>query len=56
MITLTHGNLLESGAEALVNAVNTEGVMSKGLALLFKQAFPENFAFYRRACRRGRGH
>jgi O-acetyl-ADP-ribose deacetylase (regulator of RNase III) len=32
MIELRHGNLLEAGAEALVNAVNCVGVMGKGLA------------------------
>ena len=53
MLTLTQGNLFDSHADALVNPVNTEGVMSKGLALQFKLAFPESFAVYRRACRRG---
>lgn len=53
MITLTRGNLLEAGAEALVNTVNTEGVMGKGIALQFKRAFPENYLFYQRACERG---
>ena len=34
------GNILESDAEALVNTVNTQGVMGKGIALQFKNAFP----------------
>ena len=50
MITFTTGNLLESDAEALVNTVNTVGVMGKGVALMFKEAFPENFEAYERAC------
>jgi O-acetyl-ADP-ribose deacetylase (regulator of RNase III) len=29
--------------EAFVNAVNTVGVMGKGLALAFKQRFPDSF-------------
>jgi O-acetyl-ADP-ribose deacetylase (regulator of RNase III) len=53
MITRTRGNILEAGTEALVNTVNTVGVMGKGIALQFKRAFPENFLFYERACERG---
>lgn len=51
MIQLTTGNLLEASAEALVNTVNTAGVMGKGIALQFKQAFPEMFRAYERACK-----
>lgn len=51
MITFTQGNLLESRAEALVNTVNTVGVMGKGIALMFKEAFPENFKLYEAACK-----
>lgn len=50
-IEFTQGNLLESDAEALVNTVNTVGVMGKGVALMFKEAFPENFKEYEAACR-----
>ena len=39
--------------EALVNTVNTVGVMGKGIALQFKQAYPKNFRAYETACRRG---
>ena len=53
MITLTEGNLLKSEAEALVNTVNTVGVMGKGIALQFKKAFPDNFAEYAKACKLG---
>jgi O-acetyl-ADP-ribose deacetylase (regulator of RNase III) len=52
MIRYTSGNLFESGAEALVNTVNTVGVMGKGIALMFKEAFPENFKAYDLACKR----
>src|SRR5690242_1136913 len=48
MIFLTRGNLLEADAEALVNTVNTQGVMGKGIALQFKRAFPNNFEAYER--------
>lgn len=47
------GNLLKADAEALVNTVNTVGVMGKGIALQFKKAYPENFRAYQAACRRG---
>jgi O-acetyl-ADP-ribose deacetylase (regulator of RNase III) len=50
MITFTEGNLLKAEAEALVNTVNTVGVMGKGIALMFKEAFPENFLAYSAAC------
>lgn len=53
MITLTRGNILEAGTEALVNTVNTVGVMGKGIALQFKRAFPDNFQAYRRAYENG---
>ena len=53
MINYTTGDLLQSGAQALVNTVNCVGVMGKGIALHFKQAFPHNFAVYADACRRG---
>jgi len=52
MIEYTRGNLLEADVEALVNTVNTVGVMGKGIALMFKEAFPENFAAYEVACKR----
>jgi len=53
MITYATGNLLRAEVEALVNTVNTVGVMGKGVALQFKQAFPENFRAYSGACKRG---
>lgn len=53
MITFTQGNLLEADTEALVNTVNTVGVMGKGIALMFKEAFPENFRIYAAACKAG---
>ncbi|MBK8321650.1 MAG: macro domain-containing protein [Betaproteobacteria bacterium] len=51
MITLRQGNLLEARAEALVNTVNTVGVMGKGIALMFKERFAENFRLYSAACK-----
>lgn len=51
MITFTQGNLLEARTEALVNTVNTVGVMGKGIALMFKERFAENFRHYAAACK-----
>jgi O-acetyl-ADP-ribose deacetylase (regulator of RNase III) len=51
MITFTQGNLLEANTEALVNTVNIVGVMGKGIALMFKDAFPDNFRIYEAACK-----
>jgi O-acetyl-ADP-ribose deacetylase (regulator of RNase III) len=57
MLQFVHGgNLLEADVEALVNTVNTKGVMGKGIALQFKRAFPANYAAYRAACTKGEVH
>lgn len=53
MITYLRGNLLADDAQALVNTVNTVGVMGKGIALQFKQRFPANFVAYAQACKLG---
>lgn len=53
MIELRHGDLLKADTEAYVNAVNTVGVMGKGIALQFKQAYPDMFKAYRNACTNG---
>lgn len=52
MIKITQGDLLQADVEALVNAVNCVGVMGRGIAFQFKQAFPENFKQYEAACKR----
>ena len=51
MITYTTGNLLEADVEALVNTVNTVGIMGKGIALMFKERFPKNMREYAEACK-----
>jgi O-acetyl-ADP-ribose deacetylase (regulator of RNase III) len=50
MVTYTQGNLLEADVDAVVNTVNTVGIMGKGIALMFKERFPSNFEAYVRAC------
>jgi O-acetyl-ADP-ribose deacetylase (regulator of RNase III) len=54
MIRLVNGNLLEANVDAIVNTVNTVGIMGKGIALQFKRAYPDNFTYYSKACREGR--
>jgi len=54
MVRLQRGDLFQSQADALVNTVNTQGVMGKGLAYEFKKRFPENYRFYLQACQEGR--
>ena len=53
MITYTSGNLLEADTEALVNTVNTVGVMGKGIALQFAERFKTNLKLYKEACKSG---
>jgi len=53
MIIFSSGNLLEDQSEAYVNTVNTVGVMGKGIALQFKQAFPDVFKQYAKDCKLG---
>ncbi len=45
-------DILAEDAEAIVNTVNCVGVMGRGIALQFKNAFPANFKAYAAACRR----
>ena len=51
MIQYESGDILKKDAEALVNTVNCVGVMGRGIALQFKNAFPENFKAYAKACK-----
>ncbi len=51
MWKLTEGNILEADAQALVNTVNTVGVMGKGIALQFKKAFPKMSKAYKALCK-----
>lgn len=50
MIEYIQGNIFDSPAQVIVNTVNTVGVMGKGLALSFKQRYPEMFKRYRTVC------
>ncbi|MBU1052856.1 MAG: macro domain-containing protein [Proteobacteria bacterium] len=50
MIELTQGDILQADAQALVNTVNCVGVMGRGIALQFKNRFPDNFKRYKAVC------
>ncbi|TQS43751.1 macro domain-containing protein [Cryptosporangium phraense] len=52
-IRVEHGNLLLAQVDAIINTVNTVGVAGKGIALQFRQAFPENFRAYEKAAKQG---
>lgn len=52
-IETTKGNLLNAPVDALVNTVNTVGLMGNGLALQFKQAYPQMFRADEYACKAG---
>jgi O-acetyl-ADP-ribose deacetylase (regulator of RNase III) len=56
MISFVKGNMLLSEADALVNTVNTVGVMGKGIALQFKERYPDNHKVYQQACKKGELH
>jgi O-acetyl-ADP-ribose deacetylase (regulator of RNase III) len=52
MIEFRTGDILRADVEALVNTVNCVGIMGRGIALQFKNVFPENFKAYEAACAR----
>jgi len=56
MIRFERGNLLDAQTDALVNTVNTVGVMGKGIALQFKNRFPNNYKAYLQACKNKNFH
>jgi O-acetyl-ADP-ribose deacetylase (regulator of RNase III) len=56
MIEIRQGDILQADAEALVNTVNCVGIMGRGIALQFRNAFPENYRVYKTACDRKELH
>lgn len=52
MIEYKMGDILQENAEALINTVNCVGIMGRGIALQFKNKFPENFKAYEAACKK----
>ncbi len=54
MIEFTSGDMFQVPADVRVNTVNCKGVMGAGVALAFKNRYPEMFKDYQTACRDGR--
>lgn len=52
MMEFTAGDILQDDAQAVVNTVNCVGIMGRGIALQFKNQFPDNFKQYAAACKR----
>jgi O-acetyl-ADP-ribose deacetylase (regulator of RNase III) len=48
------GDIFQSNAQVIVNTVNCQGVMGRGLALAFKQKYPDMFHVYQQECRTGK--
>src|SRR4030042_4047217 len=46
------GDILKSKAQTIVNTVNCVGIMGKGIALEFKNRFPDMFKDYVKRCER----
>ena len=53
MYTYRIGNIIQADCQAIINTVNTVGVMGKGIALAFKKSFPANYKAYRKAYEAG---
>ena len=45
---------MQADVEALVNSVNCVGIMGRGIALQYKNHFPDNFLAYQIACKHGK--
>lgn len=56
MIIYKTGNILTEDVEAIVNTVNCVGIMGRGIALQFKNVYPENFTAYAKACKQDLVH
>ena len=52
-IRIKNGDILKAPVEAIVNPINTVGVMGAGLARQIRERYPDHYAAYREACRRG---
>lgn len=52
MIEYKRGNIFKENVEALINTVNCVGIMGRGLALQFKNKFPDNYQEYVKVCKK----
>jgi O-acetyl-ADP-ribose deacetylase (regulator of RNase III) len=53
MLNFVTGDLFKADVDCLVNTVNCEGYMGKGIAYQFKVQYPENNLSYVKACKSG---
>ncbi len=53
-IQYQRGDIFEAKTQVIVNTVNCQGIMGKGLALAFKQRYPEMFPVYQQECKTGK--
>ena len=53
MVTFVKGDIFKSPAQVLTNTVNCVGVMGKGVALEFKNRYPQMFNDYKSKCDQG---
>ena len=53
-IRYVKGDIFDASTQVIVNTVNCQGVMGKGLALSFKQRYPDMFAVYQQECKSGK--
>ncbi|WP_299363808.1 macro domain-containing protein [uncultured Paracoccus sp.] len=54
MLEFVKGDIFDAPADIRVNTVNCVGVMGAGVALAFKQRYPDMFKDYQRDCKDGR--
>jgi len=54
MIRYAQGDIFDTPADIRVNTVNCVGVMGAGVALAFKNRYPEMFKKYAKACKSGK--
>lgn len=52
MITIVTGNLFESNTQTIVNTVNCVGAMGKGIALEYKNRYPDMYVKYCELCQK----
>jgi O-acetyl-ADP-ribose deacetylase (regulator of RNase III) len=53
LVTFVKGNIFQSPAQVLTNPVNCVGIMGKGVAIEFKNRFPQLFSDYQQRCAKG---
>ncbi len=51
---LENSDIFKANTEAIINTVNCVGIMGKGIALQFKEKYPENYKAYKHACDAGK--